>query len=198
MNRRTRRALLLLATHEIHPHHRDHKLKNTTPGVHMARKNLQITVPLAPDKCFDLMFNIGSKIYDWKVKGLDKDKLIITFQQGDILSLKSVSPVQTVVSMTPLADGQTQISFAAEHYGLVDPFGFLDGAIKKLMDPFQIQAAALAAAPTGLRCPQCGRQVEAGARFCRYDGTPMPLQCPACQLLNPAGAKFCSRCGKAL
>lgn len=106
----------------------------------MAEKRLKITVPLSPIKCYEILLSIGSQINDWKVERSDKSSLSIVFRQGSILSIKA--PIQISASITPLNAEQTQISFLAKNYGLADPLGFLDNALTKLMEPFQIQVTA--------------------------------------------------------
>ncbi|MBR5366622.1 MAG: zinc ribbon domain-containing protein [Clostridia bacterium] len=56
-------------------------------------------------------------------------------------------------------------------------------------------------------CRHCGKEVEAGTKFCRFcggalsgTGTNAPAQniavsCPACGAVPPVGAKFCNKCG---
>jgi hypothetical protein len=47
----------------------------------------------------------------------------------------------------------------------------------------------------GIPCPTCGRQIEAGMRFCPYDGTRLPQECPSCGQVVAAGMRFCPHCG---
>lgn len=166
--------------------------------VFMAEKKIEIIVPLTPDKCYEMLLNIGSKINDWKIEKQDKASLSIVFKQGGFFSLKSASPVQTSIYIKSVAGEQTQISFVAKNHGLTDPMGFLESALKKLLEPFQIQATALVAVNEGILCPKCGREIPVGARFCPYDGTTIMVECPTCKTSNTPGAKFCSNCGNKL
>ena len=47
------------------------------------------------------------------------------------------------------------------------------------------------------RCPQCGIEVEVGAKFCAECGTPVPQtkECPKCHAQLKPTAKFCAECG---
>ena len=50
-----------------------------------------------------------------------------------------------------------------------------------------------------MRCPICGTQNRAGARFCNECGTRLiPAACPACGATNRPDAKFCNECGTEL
>ncbi len=49
-----------------------------------------------------------------------------------------------------------------------------------------------------MRCPPCGFDNPAGARFCGRCGTALPAPCPACGALNPPGFAFCGACGTRL
>ena len=47
------------------------------------------------------------------------------------------------------------------------------------------------------KCPNCGIEVEIGAKFCMECGQPIPQmkECPACHAQCPLTAKFCVECG---
>ena len=47
------------------------------------------------------------------------------------------------------------------------------------------------------KCPQCGIEVEVGAKFCAECGTPIPQtkECPKCHTQLKPTAKFCAECG---
>ena len=47
------------------------------------------------------------------------------------------------------------------------------------------------------KCPNCGVEVESGAKFCMECGTKIPQtkECPACHSQWPLTAKFCAECG---
>lgn len=50
----------------------------------------------------------------------------------------------------------------------------------------------------GQRCPSCGRECEAGSRYCDSCGRPLGLTCSHCGVDNEAGAAYCRGCGSAL
>lgn len=47
------------------------------------------------------------------------------------------------------------------------------------------------------KCPNCGVEVEVGAKFCLECGTAIPQtkECPKCHAEWPMNAKFCQECG---
>ena len=47
------------------------------------------------------------------------------------------------------------------------------------------------------KCPSCGMDVEAGAKFCFECGARIPQDknCPQCNSKMPISAKFCTECG---
>src|SRR5215831_16245418 len=49
-----------------------------------------------------------------------------------------------------------------------------------------------------MRCPRCGCENRAGAKFCNECAAPLPLHCAACGVENRPGAKFCDACGTSL
>src|SRR5258706_1713397 len=49
-----------------------------------------------------------------------------------------------------------------------------------------------------MKCPTCGTDNPANARFCIQCGTPLPRGCASCGAVNPAGARFCNQCGAPL
>ena len=58
-------------------------------------------------------------------------------------------------------------------------------------------AAASARAANSWTCPRCGKQMDAGGRFCTGCGTPRPERkaCPQCGAEVKDGMAFCTRCG---
>ncbi len=64
---------------------------------------------------------------------------------------------------------------------------------------FQQQTSGKAAQAT-IRCPNCGTENPANAKFCSNCGTKFAgtVKCPTCGTENPAGAKFCSSDGTKL
>ena len=61
-------------------------------------------------------------------------------------------------------------------------------------------AANAAASANTWTCPQCGKQVDGGSRFCSACGSPRPEKrfCPKCGAECKDGAAFCSKCGNRL
>jgi class 3 adenylate cyclase len=49
-----------------------------------------------------------------------------------------------------------------------------------------------------MKCPTCGTDNPANARFCIQCGAPLPRVCASCGAVNPAGARFCNQCGAPL
>jgi class 3 adenylate cyclase/tetratricopeptide (TPR) repeat protein len=49
-----------------------------------------------------------------------------------------------------------------------------------------------------MRCPSCGQENPAGARFCLACGTRLPAVCAQCGAALPDGARFCPACGHAV
>ncbi len=46
-----------------------------------------------------------------------------------------------------------------------------------------------------MRCPSCGHENPAGARFCNGCGATLESLCPRCKKANPPGSRFCNGCG---
>ena len=49
-----------------------------------------------------------------------------------------------------------------------------------------------------MRCPRCGTENAASAKFCSQCGTGLAQRCPACNAELAPGARFCSQCGTAI
>src|SRR5262245_33364279 len=49
-----------------------------------------------------------------------------------------------------------------------------------------------------MRCPACGNENRAGAKFCNECASPLPAPCPACGASNPTGSKYCNECAAPL
>jgi membrane protease subunit (stomatin/prohibitin family) len=52
-----------------------------------------------------------------------------------------------------------------------------------------------------IKCPGCGFENPAGAKFCSNCGAELgtqPIICPKCKKENPSGSKFCVNCGASL
>ena len=47
-------------------------------------------------------------------------------------------------------------------------------------------------------CPQCGKKLDSGARFCPSCGTELTTPCPSCGKTVKAGDLFCKSCGSKL
>ncbi len=64
----------------------------------------------------------------------------------------------------------------------------------------QQQGGARPAAQATTRCPNCGTENPAGAKFCNNCGAKLTgsIKCPTCGTENPPGAKFCSNDGTKL
>ncbi|MBE6689667.1 MAG: zinc-ribbon domain-containing protein [Ruminococcaceae bacterium] len=68
--------------------------------------------------------------------------------------------------------------------------------------PMKAETKAPAAAPAGTVCPECGKQVREGARFCPFCATRLEKGtvkyiCPKCGNEALEGEKYCSQCGVA-
>ena len=48
------------------------------------------------------------------------------------------------------------------------------------------------------RCPSCGAETDAAARFCPSCGRALVEACPSCGAETPVGARFCAACGHRL
>jgi class 3 adenylate cyclase len=48
------------------------------------------------------------------------------------------------------------------------------------------------------RCPKCGADNRAGAKFCSECATPFAVMCPRCGATNKPAAKFCDECAASL
>lgn len=53
-------------------------------------------------------------------------------------------------------------------------------------------------APAANQCPECGKELVPGARFCPYCGHKLEAVCPNCGKKLVPGAKFCLECGTKL
>ena len=49
-----------------------------------------------------------------------------------------------------------------------------------------------------MKCPACGHDNPAGARFCNQCAAKIERTCPQCSKVNPPESKFCNQCGQAL
>ena len=46
-----------------------------------------------------------------------------------------------------------------------------------------------------MKCPKCGYDNKADAKFCNECGNKLELICPECRKTNTSGSKFCNQCG---
>jgi hypothetical protein len=168
----------------------------------MAQRTHTLVLHVPPQVCYDLFLGAGNTIRDWKLLRADSTNHTLCWKQktGGLFSMKIESPVETSVTMVSLDDGQTEVRFVAKHYGLTDPFDFLNKALLKLAEALQSVAEDWVAIRDGLMCPKCLRKLEAGTQFCPHDGTPITRACPNpdCGRPNPLQAKFCPACGTQL
>ena len=49
-----------------------------------------------------------------------------------------------------------------------------------------------------MRCPACGQENPAGARFCIACGSRLAAVCAQCGAALPEGARYCPACGQAV
>jgi membrane protease subunit (stomatin/prohibitin family) len=73
------------------------------------------------------------------------------------------------------------------------------GAMSNALNPQTSQGTGTVGAPM-IKCPKCGAQTSAAARFCNECGakietTTQTVPCVKCGAALTAGAKFCSECG---
>lgn len=63
-----------------------------------------------------------------------------------------------------------------------------------------VNPAETANNPEKIKCPKCGAEIPAGAKFCLSCGEKIEqgIKCPKCGKINPANAKFCLECGTKL
>ena len=61
-----------------------------------------------------------------------------------------------------------------------------------------IAAAAKAADPSPVICPECGESNAAGSNFCKNCGKKLLSKCPKCGTSVEEGSGFCSNCGEKL
>ena len=61
-----------------------------------------------------------------------------------------------------------------------------------------IAAAAKAADPSPVICPECGESNTAGSNFCKKCGKKLLSKCPKCGTSVEEGSGFCPNCGEKL
>jgi membrane protease subunit (stomatin/prohibitin family) len=75
--------------------------------------------------------------------------------------------------------------------------GLGTGAGLGMMIPGMLQQAMLGGAQPKVRCPNCGKDIPFGSKFCPECGYNLSatVTCPQCKATLPAGSKFCPNCG---
>jgi predicted amidophosphoribosyltransferase len=66
-----------------------------------------------------------------------------------------------------------------------------------MMIPGMLQQAMAGGAQPKVRCPNCGKDIPFGSKFCPECGYNLSatITCPQCKATLPAGSKFCPNCG---
>jgi predicted amidophosphoribosyltransferase len=69
-----------------------------------------------------------------------------------------------------------------------------------MMIPGMLQQAMAGGAQPKVRCPNCGKDIPFGSKFCPECGYNLSatVACPKCGATLPAGSKFCPNCGEHL
>jgi len=49
-----------------------------------------------------------------------------------------------------------------------------------------------------IKCGNCGKDIPANTKFCKYCGSPLTKKCGKCNTDNPMEYKFCKECGNSL
>ncbi len=75
--------------------------------------------------------------------------------------------------------------------------GLGTGAGLGMMIPGMLQQAMAGGAQPKVRCPNCGKDIPFGSKFCPECGTNLSatITCPQCKATLPVGSKFCPNCG---
>jgi membrane protease subunit (stomatin/prohibitin family) len=78
--------------------------------------------------------------------------------------------------------------------------GLGTGAGMGMMIPGMLQQAMAGGAQPKVRCPNCGKDIPFGSKFCPECGHNLSatVVCPKCGAQMPAGSKFCQNCGQKL
>ena len=73
-------------------------------------------------------------------------------------------------------------------------------ACNAFVDDFTRMASVAPAAVAAASCPDCGRPLREGAKFCDNCGAALalPAVCAECGAALRSGAKFCANCGQAV
>jgi membrane protease subunit (stomatin/prohibitin family) len=74
------------------------------------------------------------------------------------------------------------------------------GAGLGMMIPGMLQQAMAGGVQPKVRCPNCGKDIPFGSKFCPECGYNLAatIACPNCKATLPAGSKFCPNCGQQL
>lgn len=75
--------------------------------------------------------------------------------------------------------------------------GLGTGAGLGMMIPGMLQQAMAGGVQPKIRCPNCGKDIPFGSKFCPECGHNLSatVTCPECKATLPAGSKFCPNCG---
>ncbi|MBC7294349.1 MAG: SPFH domain-containing protein, partial [Thermoleophilia bacterium] len=78
--------------------------------------------------------------------------------------------------------------------------GLGTGAGLGMMIPGMLQQAMAGGAQPKVRCPNCGKDIPFGSKFCPECGADLSatVKCPQCGAMLPASSKFCPNCGQQL
>lgn len=78
--------------------------------------------------------------------------------------------------------------------------GLGTGAGLGMMIPGMLQQAMAGGAQPKVRCPNCGKDIPFGSKFCPECGANLSatITCPKCGATLPVGSKFCPNCGEQL
>ena len=162
----------------------------------MPTKSIKENVPATADLCYALLLDIGNSVKGWRNDKTDNNPRTYTWKWGNLWK----NPGKTIITVDPISDGETLVTFTVKNLALADPFGILNGELKKIRDPFKVRLPSIldTATQKGMMCPTCGNLVPEGTRYCSNDGTPIALICPSCDFNNVPNVKFCSNCGQQL
>lgn len=155
------------------------------------KKSIEEKREIPINLAYELLKQIG-RDNGWKVLEENQDSLILKWQ------LRSRVTVKVIVTAQLKSLGQyTQINLLGEIPGLtlVDS-GNIPNAWDKLMIPFdELVEITKNSINEGRMCPNCGKILAPGTKFCPNDGTIISATCSECGYVNSPDASFCSNCG---